>query len=93
MTSDVRGRLLSTSLTAGKAAVPGVVGGAGVYFELADGRRVIDASNTAAPLGHAHPEIIAAVREAADAPVVNEGWGWTQREETAAELVRIAFAD
>lgn len=93
MTSDVRGRLLSTSLTAGKAAVPGVVGGEGVYFELADGRRVIDASNTAAPLGHAHPEIIAAVREAADAPVVNEGWGWTQREETAAELVRIAFAD
>lgn len=87
------GRLLRTSLTAGKAAVPSVVSGEGVWFELSDGRRVIDASNTAAPLGHRHPEIVEAVRRAADSPVVNEGWGWAQREETAAELVRTAFGD
>lgn len=86
-------RLLSTSLTAGKDAVPRVVGGEGVWFELANGRRVIDASNTAAPLGHRHPEIIAAVREAADAPVINEGWGWEPRHRAADDLIRIAFGE
>lgn len=86
-------RHLSTSLTAGKAAVPNVVGGEGVWFELSDGRRVIDASNTAAPLGHGHPEIAEAVRKAASAPVVNEGWGWQEREEAAQDLIRIAFGD
>jgi 4-aminobutyrate aminotransferase-like enzyme len=86
-------RHLSTSLTAGKAAVPDVVGGQGVWFELSDGRRVIDASNTAAPLGHGHPEIAEAVRRASSAPVVNEGWGWREREETARDLIRIAFGD
>jgi 4-aminobutyrate aminotransferase-like enzyme len=86
-------RHLSTSLTAGKAAVPDVVGGEGVWFQLSDGRRVIDASNTAAPLGHGHPEIAEAVRRAAGAPVVNEGWGWQDREEAAQDLIRIAFGD
>jgi 4-aminobutyrate aminotransferase-like enzyme len=86
-------RLLKTSLTAGKAAVPHVVGGSGVWFELVDGRRVIDASNTAAPLGHGHPEIVEAVRAAASAPVVNEGWGWREREQAAEDLVQIAFGD
>jgi 4-aminobutyrate aminotransferase-like enzyme len=86
-------RLLRTSLTSGVAAVPYVTGGRGVWFELAGGRRVIDASNTAAPLGHAHPEIVEAVRAAAGAPVVNEGWGWRERDEAAEDLVRIAFDD
>lgn len=86
-------RLLKTSLTSGKAAVPRIAGGAGVWFELEGGRRVIDASNTAAPLGHGHPEIAEAVRTAAGAPVVNEGWGWREREEAADDLVRIAFGD
>jgi 4-aminobutyrate aminotransferase-like enzyme len=86
-------RLLSTSLTSGKAAVPKVIGGQGVYFKLADGRRVIDASNTAAPLGHCHPEIVEAVRVAAAAPVVNEGWGWEERGAAAEDLIRIGFLD
>jgi 4-aminobutyrate aminotransferase-like enzyme len=85
-------RLLSTSLTAGDAAVPRIVGGHGVWFRLADGREVIDASNTAAPLGHCHPELVEAVRRAADAPVVNEGWHWAEREQAADDLLRIAFA-
>jgi 4-aminobutyrate aminotransferase-like enzyme len=86
------GRLLSTSLTTGEDANPSIVGGHGVWFRLSDGREVIDASNTAAPLGHCHPEIIEAVRRAADAPVINEGWQWAEREQAAEDLLRIAFA-
>jgi 4-aminobutyrate aminotransferase-like enzyme len=84
--------LLSTSLTAGQAAVPHVVGGDGAYFVLADGRRVLDASNTAAPLGHAHPKIVEAIRRTATAPVVNEGWRWTEREQAAEALLNTALA-
>jgi len=88
-------RVLSTSLTSGEgeAALPEIVGGEGAWFVLADGRRVIDGSNTAAPLGHAHPEIVEAVRQAASAPALNEGWRWAKREEAAEELVRVAFGD
>lgn len=84
-------RLLSTSLTAGELAVPRVVGGSGIWFELADGRRVIDASNTAAPLGHGHPEVVEAMRAATTGIAVNEGWGWDEREAAADDLVSIAF--
>ena len=73
--------------------MPTIVGGSGAWFELDDGRRVIDASNTAAPLGHGHPEIVEAIRGAADAPVVNEGWAWRERELAADDLLRIAFAE
>jgi 4-aminobutyrate aminotransferase-like enzyme len=86
------GSLLSTSLTAGEEANPRIVGGHGVWFQLSDGREIIDASNTAAPLGHCHPAIIEAVRRAADAPVINEGWQWAEREQAAQDLLRIAFA-
>jgi 4-aminobutyrate aminotransferase-like enzyme len=86
-------RLLSTSLTSGEAAVPRVVDGSGAWFELADGRRVIDASNTAAPLGHRHPEIVEAIRRAGSGIALNEGWAWTDRENAAEDLIRIAFGD
>lgn len=88
-------RLLSTSLTIGQgeAAIPEVVGGQGAWFELADGRRVLDGSNTAAPLGHGHPDIVEAVREAASAPSLNEGWRWAKREKAAEELLGVAFGD
>jgi 4-aminobutyrate aminotransferase-like enzyme len=85
-------RLLSTSLTAGDSATPAVVSAHGVWFRLADGREVIDASNTAAPVGHCHPEIIEAIRRAADAPVVNEGWHWAERDQAAEDLLGTAFA-
>jgi 4-aminobutyrate aminotransferase-like enzyme len=87
-----RRRLLSTSLTAGESQDLRVVGGHGAWFKLADGREVIDASNTAAPLGHCHPEITEAIRRAAAAPVLNEGWRWAERDEAAEELIGIAFA-
>lgn len=86
-----RRRLLSTSLTAGESQDLRVVGGHGTWFRLADGREVIDASNTAAPLGHCHPEIIEAIRGAAAAPVLNEGWQWAERDEAAEDLINIAF--
>jgi 4-aminobutyrate aminotransferase-like enzyme len=87
-----RRRLLSTSLTAGESQDLRVVGGHGAWFQLADGREVIDASNTAAPLGHCHPEVTEAVRGAAAAPVLNEGWQWAERDEAAEDLINIAFA-
>ena len=77
-------RLLSTSLTAGSQ--PLVVAGEGMWLTLDDGRRVIDGTNTAAPLGHAHPEIVAAVRAAAGAPALNEGMRWGARESAAEAL-------
>ncbi len=89
---SARGSLLSTSLTTGEEANPRIVGGHGVWFRLSDGREVIDASNTAAPLGHGHPEVIEAIRRAADAPVINEGWQWAEREQAAEDLLGIAFA-
>ena len=85
-------RLLSTSLTTGDKSNPEIVGGHGVWFELADGREVIDASNTAAPLGHGHPEIVEAIRRAAGAPVINEGWRWKDRTAAADDLVAVAFS-
>ncbi len=83
-------RLLSTSLTAGSQ--PLVVAGEGMWLTLDDGRRVIDGTNTAAPLGHSHPEIVAAVRAAAAAPALNEGMRWGPRESAAETLLETAFA-
>jgi 4-aminobutyrate aminotransferase-like enzyme len=85
-------RLLRTGLNAGDSAPLAVVGGEGVYFHLADGRRVIDGSNTGGGLGHRHPAMVEAIRRAADTPVVNEGWTWIGREQAADDLIDIAFA-
>jgi 4-aminobutyrate aminotransferase-like enzyme len=82
-------RVLSSGLGLGGIEV---VGGTGVWFELADGRRVIDSSNTAAPMGHCHPDLIAAVTAAATSPAVNEGWLWSGRQRAADDLLEYAFA-
>ncbi len=84
-------RVLSTSLASGSDAAPAIRGGDGAYFVLEDGRRVLDASNTAAPLGHCHPELIEALRDAAAAPAVNEGWTWKDRELAAEAVVDVAL--
>lgn len=91
MAMSRRRRLLSTSLTTGDAPAPTVASGDGVWFDLVDGRRVLDASNTAAPLGHRHPEMVEALQRAASAPAINEGWGWPDREAAAEDLVETAF--
>ena len=85
-------RLLVTGINAGSGRDVRVVGGQGVHLLLDDGRPVIDGSNTGCPLGHAHPEVVEAVRRAASRPVVNEGWLWVEREDAAAQLVEGAFA-
>jgi 4-aminobutyrate aminotransferase-like enzyme len=91
MVNSNRSRLLSTRLTTGSAAVPTIVGGEGVWLRLEDGRQVLDASNTAAPLGHKHPEMVESLCAASVAPVVNEGWGWPDRELAAEDLIRTSF--
>jgi 4-aminobutyrate aminotransferase-like enzyme len=82
--------VLSTGLGLGGIEI---VGAEGVWFRLADGRRVIDASNTAAPLGHHHPSLVAAVHEAAGSPAVNEGWTWPGRQQAADDLLATAFGE
>jgi 4-aminobutyrate aminotransferase-like enzyme len=86
-------RLIHTGLNAGRDIAFKVVGGAGVYFHLDNGRKVIDASNTGAPLGHRHPDMVEAVRKAAENPAISEGWFWAEREQAADDLIDIAFAD
>jgi 4-aminobutyrate aminotransferase-like enzyme len=84
-------RLLRTGLNAG-GDPPRVVGGKGVYFELSDGRRVLDGSNTGGPLGHGHPKLIEALREAASLPMVSEGWAWKGRDQAAEDFFEIGLA-
>ncbi|MBA4491480.1 aspartate aminotransferase family protein [Paracoccus sp. S1E-3] len=86
-------RLIYTGLNAGKGTSFKVVGGDGVYFHLEDGRKVLDASNTGGPLGHRHPDMVEAVRKAAENPVINEGWFWKEREQAAEDVIDIAFAE
>ena len=85
-------RLLSTGLNAGSDTVVEVVGGQGAWFELADGRKVLDGSNSAGVLGHAHPDMVETVRRAAGYPAVSEGWFFREREKAAEDLIEIAFA-
>jgi len=80
--------VLSTGLGLGGIEVAGA---AGVWFRLSDGRRVIDASNTAAPLGHCHPDLVSAVRGASGSPALNEGWVWPGRQQAADALLEHAF--
>jgi 4-aminobutyrate aminotransferase-like enzyme len=84
--------LIHTGINSDTATPLRIAGADGARFRLEDGRDVIDASNTAGSLGHQHPAIIAAVRDAAASPVVNEGWFWPDRESAARDLVEIAFA-
>jgi 4-aminobutyrate aminotransferase-like enzyme len=79
--------------TGGEASYGELVGASGVHFITAHGRRLIDGSNTSCPLGHAHPAVVEAVRAAADAPTIIDGWHWPDREHAARELLEIAFAD
>jgi len=79
--------------TGGETSYGELVGASGVHFITAEGRRLIDASNTSCPLGHAHPAIVEVLREAAEAPTIIDGWHWPDRDHAARELLEIAFGD
>jgi 4-aminobutyrate aminotransferase-like enzyme len=73
---------------------PGVEirGGVGATLELSDGREVIDAGSISASLlGHRHPALVEAVRHAAEAPYVTDGFGFGPRNQAAEDLIGIAF--
>ncbi len=85
--------ILHTGLNSHDSEPLRIAAASGVHFELEDGRRLIDASNTAGALGHEHPKMVEAIEQAAKSPVINEGWLWPGREQAASDLVEIAFAD
>jgi 4-aminobutyrate aminotransferase-like enzyme len=84
-------RVLSSSI--GSSGSLRVVGGLGAELTLSDGRTVIDAMTTPAPLGHRHPRLVEAVAAAVrDSPTLDEGWESADREAAADELLETAFA-
>lgn len=86
-----KSKLLISDFNVGRSNGVQVETGEGVHFVLKDGRRVIDGSNTGGSLGHRHPDMVAAVKAAAEEPVVNDGWYWPAREAAIDELIETAF--
>jgi len=87
----VTARVLRSGIASADA--PHVTGGSGAELILSDGRRVIDAMTTPAPLGHRHPRLVEAVAEAVrSSPTLDEGWVTADREAAADELLTTAFA-
>ncbi|MGB7740429.1 MAG: aminotransferase class III-fold pyridoxal phosphate-dependent enzyme [Steroidobacteraceae bacterium] len=69
---------------------PTVVGGAGAWLHLEDGRRVLDMSSLAecSNLGHQHPRVVAAIRSQAEQLCfVTNAWGAKPRADLAARLL------
>src|SRR5882724_8485537 len=69
---------------------PVIVGGAGAYLFVADGRRILDMSSLAecSNLGHQHPRVVAAIRtQAANLCFVTNAWGAEPRAELAELLL------
>ncbi|HET9693894.1 MAG TPA: aminotransferase class III-fold pyridoxal phosphate-dependent enzyme [Steroidobacteraceae bacterium] len=75
---------------------PTVVGGAGAWLHLEDGRRVLDMSSLAecSNLGHQHPRVVAAIRaQAEQLCFVTNAWGARPRAELAEKLLELAGFD
>jgi taurine--2-oxoglutarate transaminase len=72
---------------------PTVVGGAGAYLHLADGRSILDMSSLAecSNLGHQHPRVVAAIREQAERLCfVTNAWGAQPRADLAQRLLEVS---
>jgi len=72
---------------------PTVVGGAGAWLLLEDGRRVLDMSSLAecSNLGHQHPRVVAAIRaQAEQLCFVTNAWGAKPRAELAERLLELS---
>jgi 4-aminobutyrate aminotransferase-like enzyme len=66
----------------------------GVHLVLDDGRSILDAGSTSACLlGHGHPDLVRAIRDAAQSPYIDCTTGFDARPEAAEDLLRIAFRD
>lgn len=85
-------RLLTTTLTTNDSDPVFVTGGEGCWYHLSNGRKVLDGSNSAGALGHRHPDMIEAIRRAAEFPTVSEGWAWRGRSQAAEDLLDTAFS-
>ena len=75
---------------------PTVVGGAGAYLHLEDGRRILDMSSLAecSNLGHQHPRVVAAIRDQAERLCfVTNAWGAAPRAALADRLLELAGFD
>jgi 4-aminobutyrate aminotransferase-like enzyme len=73
---------------------PKVVDGQGIYLELEDGSRVIDAASmgTCAILGHRNPELVSAVQVAADSVFTTEFYATPERERAVETMFSTGFA-
>jgi taurine--2-oxoglutarate transaminase len=72
---------------------PTVVGGAGAWLHLEDGRRVLDMSSLAecSNLGHQHPRVVAAIRaQAEQLCFVTNAWGARPRADLADRLLELS---
>jgi taurine--2-oxoglutarate transaminase len=75
---------------------PTVVGGAGAWLHLADGRKLLDMSSLAecCNLGHQHPRLVAGLRAQAERLCfVTNAWGATPRAQLAEQLLELAGFD
>lgn len=71
------------------------VDGFGARLVRDDGVELIDATaqGTSVLLGHRHPALVAAIQAAAARPLIADPGGLADREQAAADLLEIAFAD
>lgn len=84
--------LLSSMLAPGEQSSTYVVRGRGVELTLSDGRTVLDGGSLSSCIvGHCHPEVVRAVREAAGSVYVADGNGYAPRDQAAEDLLRYAF--
>ncbi len=75
---------------------PTVVGGAGAWLHLADGRSILDMSSLAecSNLGHQHPRVVAAIRAQAERLCfVTSAWGAEPRAALAERLLELSGFD
>ena len=93
MSTETRWTPRWTGYEASRERFGRVVDGDGIHLILEDGRRVIDGTNTGAPLGHRHPDIVAAMEQAVRAPIVHEAWNWAERDEAVRDLAELAFGE
>lgn len=82
-------QVLASMRALGEEARAPIVGAEGAVVTLADGTSAIDATSQgmAAVLGHRHPQLLAAMRDAVDLPVVSDSGSTTGVRRAAAKRI------